>query len=136
MTLRDQLMRDEGLRLMPYTDPVGRLTIGYGRNLTDTGIRFSEAEFMLANDMQSAETALASALPWTARLDDVRRAVFVNMLFNLGPGGLLSFRRMLAAAKAGYYARAAIEMLNSTWAEQVGDRAVRLALQMRTGEWA
>ena len=31
----DQLKRDEGLRLTPYQDSVGKLTIGYGRNLDD-----------------------------------------------------------------------------------------------------
>ena len=31
--LRDQLDRQEGVRLKPYTDTVGKWTIGIGRNL-------------------------------------------------------------------------------------------------------
>src|SRR4051812_27390106 len=36
--LVNQLIIDEGLKLSPYTDTVGKLTIGVGRNLTDVGI--------------------------------------------------------------------------------------------------
>lgn len=35
---------DEGLSLKPYTDTRGKLTIGYGRNLTDVGISQAEAD--------------------------------------------------------------------------------------------
>lgn len=36
--LERELTRDEGLRLKPYHDSVGKLTIGIGRNLGDNGI--------------------------------------------------------------------------------------------------
>jgi len=41
---------------------------------------------------------------------------------------------MIAALKEDNYDKAADEMLDSLWAEQVGKRAKRLALMMRTGE--
>ena len=34
----DRIKSHEGLSLAPYTDSVGKLTIGYGRNLTDNGV--------------------------------------------------------------------------------------------------
>ena len=45
--LIEDLKRDEGFRSHPYRDTVGKLTIGYGRNLDDVGISEREAEQLL-----------------------------------------------------------------------------------------
>lgn len=133
--LTAQLHRDEGLSLRPYTDTVGKTTIGYGRNLSGTGISQDEADYMLANDITRAQTAVAQEIPWATNLDDARFGVLVNMAFNMGIGGLLSFRQALAMIRAGQYQEAAAQMLQSAWARQVGDRAQRLSKQMLTGVW-
>ena len=133
MTLKEQLMRDEGLRLKVYADSVGVPTIGYGRNLRDKGISTAEAERMLDSDLVDTVEGLYAALPWFKYLDDARFGVLVNMGFNLGVPGLLKFVKFLAFLKLERYGLAADEMLDSTWAKQVGPRAVRLAEQMRTG---
>ena len=41
------LIRHERLRLKPYTDTVGKLTIGVGRNLTDMGLTQDEVLLLL-----------------------------------------------------------------------------------------
>lgn len=135
MNLRDQIKRDEGLRLKPYRDTVGKLTVGYGRNLDDVGIRESEADFMLANDIQKVEREVTQKLPWTIGLDEARRAVFINMAFNMGITGLLGFKNTLTAASRGDWPAVAAGMRASKWAGQVGARAERLARQIETGEW-
>lgn len=135
MTIQEQLRRDEGLKLKPYRDSAGKLTIGVGRNLDDCGISEGEAEVMLDNDIARVNRELHAYLPWTDSLDEVRRAVLVNMAFNVGTVSLLHFRKTLAHAQAGRYAEAAAEMLNSDWEKQVGPRAHRLAKQMETGDW-
>jgi len=133
--LVDQLIRDEGLRLKPYTDTVGKLTIGVGRNLTDRGITQTEAIAMLNRDIDVADLECRANLPWFDTLDVVRQGVLVNMAFNLGISRLLKFVNTLALIKAHDYEAASIQMLQSLWAEQTGNRALRLAQQMRTGEW-
>ena len=133
--LKDQLVRDEELRLKPYTDSVGKLTIGVGRNLTDKGISFQEAQLLLANDIADATADLQAKLPWTATLDDVRKGALLNMAFNLGIGGLLEFHYFLAKMQAGNFSAAAGAMLDSLWARQVGPRATRLSMQIQTGVW-
>jgi len=135
LNLIDQLKRDEGMKLKPYKDSVGKLTIGIGRNLDDVGINELEAEWLLHNDIFRAEAALEKVLPWTADLDEIRRAALINMTFNMGIGGLLGFKNTLAAIQEGRYNDAADGMLESKWATQVGPRAHRLALQIKTGEW-
>ena len=133
-TLGDQLVRHEGLRLKPYRDSVGKLTIGVGRNLDDVGIARDEALYMLANSIAAARADLQKNLPWVAGIDERRRDVLINMTFNMGIGGLLKFKNTLALVQAGKYDEAADAMLQSKWAEQVGDRAKELAAIMRTGE--
>lgn len=151
--LREQLKRDEGLRLHAYRDSEGVLTIGYGHNLDadpalrdylartldcspdDITISAESADRLLDTDIAVAEDAVRAALPWSRGLDARRCAVLFNMAFNLGIAGLLRFQRMRAALKLHDFDRAAEEMLDSRWATQVGERATRLARQMRDGEW-
>jgi len=127
------LVRDEGLRLKPYRDTVGKLTIGVGRNLDDVGISEGEAIAMLENDIDRAEGGLDRNLPWWRGLDAVRQEVLVNMTFNLGINGLLGFKNTLASIKAGLWKNAARGMLASKWCRQVGARAERLARAMEEG---
>jgi lysozyme len=133
-TLEEQLIRDEGLRLKPYKDSVGKLTIGVGRNLDDVGISREEATQLLANDIERAAAWVRTNLPWTLALDEVRQAALKNMAFNLG-SRLGEFRKFLAHLEAREYEQAAKEMTDSVWATQTGPRAQRLAEQIRSGEW-
>ena len=133
-SLRDQLIRDEGMRLKPYTDSVGKLTIGCGRNLTDKGISLLEADVLLDHDITEAAAEVTAAFPWSVTgLDDVRREVLINMSFNMGIGSVQQFTKALAALEAQNWIAAAHEMLQSKWAKQVGPRAQRLADQITTG---
>jgi lysozyme len=130
-----QLRRDEGVRQFPYTDTVGKLTIGVGRNLTDVGLSDAEVDLLLQDDIDSVTGQLDSRLPYFQAIDPVRQGVLVNMAFNMGFAGLEGFEMMLQAFAQGRWEDAAREMLNSKWAGQVGARAERLAEQVRTGEW-
>lgn len=132
--LRAMLIRQEGLRLKPYTDSVGKLTIGVGRNLTDVGILEAEAYVMLDHDIFLA-TRDAQKLPFFVNLDPVRQDVLVDMVFNLGLPRLRGFVNMLAAMADGNWAEAANQMLDSKWATQVGNRAQELAAMIRTGTY-
>lgn len=134
--LREHVKRDEGLRLKPYMDTVGKITIGYGRNLSDNGITQLEAADMLDQDLQRHVSDLLRAFPWVLELDATRQIVLANMAFNMGVPTLSSFRKMWQAIKAHDYDEAARQMLDSDWAQQVGDRAHRLASAMASGRFA
>ena len=133
--LAEQLKKHEGMRLKPYTDTAGKLTLGIGRNLEDKGITEQEALFMLNNDVDYFYTNLSKMIPWFKLLNDARQNVLVNMAFNLGIAGLMSFKNTLSLTSKGQYIAAASAMLDSKWATQVGYRAQELAEQMRTGEY-
>jgi lysozyme len=129
-----QLRLHEGERLKPYRCTAGKLTIGVGRNLEDRGITQAESAMLLTNDIADLERQLQAALPWVSKLDEVRQRVLLDMAFNLGMAGLLSFKRTLGAIEAGQYQQAATMMLDSKWARQVGQRAERLSRMMATGK--
>ncbi len=131
--LSQMLMKEESVRLKPYRDTVGKLTIGVGRNLDDKGISMSEAMLMLANDVEGVQKELDAALPWWRSLDEVRQLVLADMCFNMGIAGLLTFKNTLAYIQSGNYEQAAKNMLLSKWHDQVGERADKLSQMMRTG---
>tara|TARA_Y100001956_G_C4044829_1_gene152275 strand:+ start:204 stop:620 length:417 start_codon:yes stop_codon:yes gene_type:complete len=130
----EQLKRHEGLELKPYRCTSGKLTIGYGRNLEAKGISKGEAEAMLFSDIAEAEEKLVRA-GFLSGLNDARKAVLINMAFQLGFNGLSKFRNMLAAVQSEQYDLAASEMLDSLWAKQTPNRAKELSEQMLTGEF-
>jgi len=130
-----QLKKHEGVRLKPYTDTVGKLTIGIGRNLVDRGITLEEAEAMAVHDITEAATALCAALPWFTTLDEVRQRVLIDLAFNVGSRKALEFVRMLAAMQRKDWDTAAKELWASRWANQVQtDRSHRLVMMLKTGQ--
>ena len=133
--LIEQLKRHEGLRLTPYKCMADKWTIGVGRNLEDVGISEQEAEMLLQNDIQEAVNQLKERFPWTLELDEVRLAALINFTFNVGIGTVSKFVNAMALLKAGSYDMAADEFLQSRWAKQVGQRAIEVTEQIRTGEW-
>lgn len=114
---------------------MGKSTIGWGRNLEDKGITQAEAELLLSNDVHDAEDDARALLGDGVfeLLTDTRKAVMVNMAFNLGLTRLRKFVIMLKAIKEGRNLDAATAMLSSKWAEQVGVRAKDLAQLWRDG---
>lgn len=137
--LTRQLKADEGVRPQAYSDHLGYLTIGIGRLIDSrkpgSGLRPSEIEFMLQNDIDERIEALTRRLPWFQNLDDARKGVLLNMAFQMGVDGLLGFKNTLRMVEDGDYMGAARNMLQSKWAEQTPARAARMAEQMRTGKW-
>ena len=129
-----QLRVHEGVRLKPYYCTADKLTIGVGRNLDDKGISESEATLLLMNDIQDAERDLKWHMPTYRSLTQTRKMVMLDMAFNLGVRGVMKFKKMHAALALRDYEEAARQMLDSRWAEQVGQRALTLAEMMRTNE--
>ena len=131
--LRNLIADAEGYRQFVYKDTVGKLTIGYGRNVQDRGVTKDEANVLLVNDINWAIDKLHNSFPFFAELTDVRKMVLVDMCYNLGFVGLLGFEEMLSALGKGDYYLASQEMLDSKWAKQVGDRAEILSEMMCKG---
>ena len=152
MNLIEQLKVHEGFEANYYQCTAGKKTIGYGRNVEDnpfsskelallgrcefdeTPMTEDEAEQLLVIDVNEVTVLIKDHLPWD-ELNSARQAVCINMAFNLGVTGLFKFKNMMRAIRKQCYREAAIEMLDSRWANQVGSRADDLAQQMNAGNW-
>ncbi len=127
------IRRHEGLRLSPYKDSVGILTVGYGHNL-ERNITQNQANRMLHDDLIEVEEQVEK-FDWYKDLSTVRQAVIQNMVFNLGLSRFNQFKKTIYFIEEGKYLDASVEMLDSKWAKQVGNRAVNLSDMMATNQW-
>jgi len=148
MRIQDQLIKHEGIKLLPYQDTVGKWTIGVGRNFDD--VPFSTEELvelftlglyeewlmtLLDNDIKRVESEI-KRFNWYDLLSDVRKKVIIDMVFNLGLSRFNGFKKTISYLSIGDYENASIEMLDSKWAKHdVGKvRSQALSDMMRTNE--
>ena len=153
MNLKDQLRRDEGVRDTPYLCSAGAWTIGVGWNVTANGLPAHAAHDLLSHGkifdediarllnrgIEIARKDAKDFMGWKPGLPGLNLArmdALTNMAFNLGRNRLFQFKRMREALQNADWDRAADEALDSRWAMQVGERAVRIVSTLRTGEAA
>lgn len=139
--LIDELRRDEGVRYSPFLDTVGILTSGVGHNMEERPLpedwKFplsdTQVNMVLAHDLSGVFKDLDTFFPWWRKLSYARQRVCANMVFNLGIVRFQGFKNTIEFIKSGQYEKAANAMLSSKWAQQVGERAKRLAKMMKDG---
>tara|TARA_R110000868_G_scaffold331698_1_gene592691 strand:- start:5896 stop:6351 length:456 start_codon:yes stop_codon:yes gene_type:complete len=144
--LEAQLALEEGAPTRTYLDTKGILTGGIGHNLIDEPESGFDRVGVIVppemrtkwflKDIQDAIDDADRELPWWKGLDDVRQNALLNLLFNMGWGGLATFKNTLAAFERGDYVAAASGFRNSQYARDVGKtRSGRVAAMIETGEW-
>ena len=133
--LEGMIIRQEGYQRHPYPDAKGTQSVGYGRNLTTSGISEEEALMLLRNDIDRIEEALTARFPVFDRLDNTRRAVLISMTYGLGIQGISEFKDMWRNINSRDYLAAASEIIISDYCNQVGMRCIELASMMGSGKW-
>lgn len=144
--LKKQLIADEGMRLRVYVDSLGYLTFGVGHLVTkqDPEFKFFQqrkpdqiipvslgrVEDVLKADIEICLRDCRKLFPGFDKFLEEIQQIVANMMFNLGLPRLSKFKNFIKAVCDQNYRRAEIEMKNSAWFEQVGDRAKRLVLRM------
>jgi len=124
----------EGDRHVVYFDHLGNPTIGYGRLVSSPGgLTDEEADYLLNNDIDRTIADLDRNIPWWEDESPARKTALIHMAFQMGINGLLGFRKMISAMKIGHYDRAYTEALDSRWAKQTPERAMRIAKMIRGG---
>lgn len=130
--LRQLLIRHEDYELHPYTDTVGKITIGIGRNLTDRGILPTEVDMMFDHDVDYFYNFLLDHFSWVAKLNEARQIALIDLCF-IGTKKFLEFTKMISAFEREDYLMASQEILDSKYATEVGQRARDLAHIIETG---
>jgi len=149
-SILDRVKKHEGVRFQKYVDSRGIPTVGVGFNLKrkDAGEKLKAIganPIKVKNGSQKLTQKQIDALLITDlknSLDGVKRilgpaytsirsidalGVLTEMVFNLGTTGVLKFDDFLKYFKVKKFSAAAKEMLKSSWARQVKQRAKNLA---------
>ena len=130
--IQKMIKRHEGYRQNIYLDTAGVPTGGYGHAFhLGSSLPQQVWSLIFYHDYQQAVRDYEFL---DLDLDPVRRAVVIDMLFNLGLPRLLKFKNTLGSIREGDWEAAALGMENSKWYGQVRQRAVELVRMMRTGK--
>jgi lysozyme len=135
--LIDMLKLHEGVRSKSYLCSAGYETIGVGRNISESGLGLSDDEinYLLANDIERVKGELSETYFWFVAMNEARQDAMIDICFNLGLTRLRGFVKALEAMSREQFDIAADEFMDSKWAQQVGNRAVRVTEMIRTGEY-
>ena len=132
---KKMLQRHEGFRDHIYLDSLGNPTCSWGHHLVEgSKVPLGAAEAFFEQDYLNAVADYAGLIrQFDLGLNMTRRAVLINMIFNMGLPKVLGFKNMLKALQDEDYIQASSEMLASRWRDQVGGRAYELAKMMMEG---
>ena len=140
--LREQLKIDEGVKYEVYDDHLGYKTFGIGHLVKTTdeeygwpvGTPVSEKRVNSVFD-KDVETYIDESKKVFGNLEDMpqeAQQVLVNMCFNMGAPRLSQFKKFIKAIHDEDWKTASVEMLDSRWSNQVGDRANRLSDRIKS----
>lgn len=139
---RATIQRHEGLRLKVYPDQNGTATIAIGFNLEAGGAQAVCMKFGIDYQATLAGSPITEAqcnslfeysyavvladliilFPGLNAMPDNVAAVLCDMRYELGYTGFREFHEFIAAVKAGDWKEAAVQMLDSKWAQEVPNR--------------
>ena len=139
--LREELAEDEGCKYEISLDHLGLPTFGIGHLVTENdpengqpvGTPIDEERVRQVFSLDIAVT-LEDCKSLYDDFDDLPeecQLVIANMMFNMGRPRLSKFKGMKAGVDARDWNKAADEMVDSRWHDQVPNRAKRLVKRMR-----
>ena len=136
--IKDRIKKHEGYSNCVYEDTLGKRTIFYGHLCVEDHWQdnvvytLEEGEEVFEDDFEKAFTQ-AKQITKGLDLPVTAMGVIIEMIFQLGIGGVSKFKKMWAALEKLDYVTASDEMLNSKWhREQTPGRAEELAAIMKT----
>ena len=139
--LREELAEDEGCKFEIYLDHLGLPTFGIGALVKEhdpeygqpVGTPVSEDRVRQRFNLDIAVTIEDCGRLYSDfdELPEEAQLVIANMCFNLGYPRLSKFKGMKAGVDARDWDRAADEMVDSRWHDQVPNRAKRLVKRIR-----
>lgn len=140
--------RHEGWRSKKYKDTKGIWTIGYGFNMesntfpkedverwSKSGITKEEGDKILLGHIDSVYKSVSRKHAFFKDLDDVRKLVILDMVYNMGERWLTTWTNTMTAIKSKNYKGAANLIIKTLYARQVGKRAFENAYALAYGEY-
>ena len=139
--LREELAEDEGCKFEIYLDHLGLPPVGIGPLVVDgdpdhgqpvgTPVDDERVRQVFSLDIASTLDECQVLYPDFDDLPEDCQLIIANMMFNMGRPRLSKFKGMKAGVDARDWNRAADEMVDRRWHDQVPNRAKRLVKRMR-----
>lgn len=139
--LREELKVDEGVKYEIYLDHLNMPTFGIGHlvlksdpeyeQTVGTPVSEDRVNECFANDVEVVLSECQKLYSNFELLPEEVQLIIANMMFNMGYPRLSKFKGMRAGVDACDWHRAADEMVDSNWYDQVTNRAERLVKRMR-----
>lgn len=139
MNLKESIKKNEGFRSHIYKDSLGHPTIGYGfkvSNLTIDEIALNDgkiepmsqdvADEILELKLDKLKKLVLINLPWLGTKPSYIQDVVIEMTYQMGIKGALSFKNTLNLIKNSEYKKAYENGLKSLWAKQTPNRAKKV----------
>ena len=138
--LKEQIKEHEGFVPRTYKDSLGKKTIGFGHLCVepeqwddDKEYTREELERVFDNDFEEA-LKNAESLIGERSINFIAKQVIIEMVFQLGIGGVGKFKKMWSALDSEDYGEASFQMMDSLWAKQTPNRAEKLSQKMRSAK--
>ena len=135
--LKEEIKLHEGFVPRTYADSLGKRTIGYGHLCVepeqwDDDKEYTKEELNVVFEKDFNE-ALKNAehLIGERSINDTAKEVIIEMVFQLGIGGVGKFKKLWSALDREDYGEAAFQIMDSLYARQVPNRANAIATKMR-----
>jgi lysozyme len=133
--LIESIKRHEGFKDAVYLDSEGKPTCGWGHYLwIGSKVPLEASEAFFKQDIAEAVSEF-SKLPsrFRNRLNESRRRIVVELIFNMNLQKILQFKKFWAAVELEDWVEAKAQLLDSRWATQVKGRAIELANRFLEG---
>ena len=96
-----------------------------------TKVTDARVQELFTQDINIALADCQAVFPTFTSLPHEAQRIIANMMFNLGRPRFEKFRKLITAVNARDWSKAAVEMKDSKWYWQVGDRSKRLVRRMQ-----
>jgi len=141
MTVKERIKEHEGFRDTVYLDSLGKRTVGYGHLCVEDhwedGKKYDKEylDEIFDKDFQNAADQCEDLCnDYELELPETITDVLIEMIFQLGIGNVMKFKKMIAALQEKDFETASLEMLDSRWATQTPSRAEKLSLIVKDAQ--
>jgi lysozyme len=152
--LIESIQKHEGFKNYPYIDTLRKnnpekygitqedmniIVKNFDKLKVTFGIGFTfiseeEAKAVLRIRLNNIKNQLKAKLTWLDEQPEIVQNILIEMAYQMGIGGLLSFKKMLKAIEDKDYNEAAKEGIQSRWFKQTRSRASELMKRLASLE--
>tara|TARA_R100001126_G_C4847921_1_gene160441 strand:+ start:73 stop:480 length:408 start_codon:yes stop_codon:yes gene_type:complete len=117
----------EGYKPTVYKDTLQIDTIGYGFAIKDLYLDEEVCDIILEQKLKKLIKSADKKFEFLKYMPQDGKDVVYEMCYQLGINGVSKFKKTLAYMQDKKYDKAAVEMLDSLWAKQTPNRAIKLS---------